>query len=79
VFSAHGGKLFRFGSAFVAWKTASAVASMERTMRLQAKLIPRKKIFAILTRTLTFCWLLASVLHGIVSVTYNILRLLLFQ
>ena len=59
VFSAHGGRLFRLGSAFVAWKTASAVASMERTMRLQAKLIPRRKIFAILTRTLTFYFLLA--------------------
>lgn len=59
VFSAHGGRLFRFGRAFVAWKIASAVASMDRTIRLQAKLMPRRKIFAILTRTLTFCLLLA--------------------
>jgi len=58
VFSAHAGRLFLGASALVALKMAKAVASIEMTMRLQAKLMPRRKIFAIRTRTLTFCWLL---------------------
>ena len=53
--AAHGGRLFRVGSAFVALKIEKTVASMERTIRLQAKLIPRRKILAIRTRTFTFC------------------------
>lgn len=55
VLSAHGGRPFLFGRFFVALKMANAVAIMERTMRLQAKLIPRRKIFAIRTRILIFC------------------------
>jgi hypothetical protein len=54
VFSAHGGRPFRLGRDFVAWKMVSAVESMARTIRLHAKLIPRRKIFAMRTRTLTF-------------------------
>jgi hypothetical protein len=54
VFSAHGGRLFRDGRVFVALKMANAVATMERTIRLQAKLMPRRKILAMRTRTLTF-------------------------
>ena len=55
VLSAHAGRLFRRGRFFVAWKMEKTVASMERTIRLQAKLMPRRKIFAMRTRTLTFC------------------------
>jgi hypothetical protein len=58
VFSAHGGRLFRGASVFVALKMANAVATMESTIRLQAKLMPRRKILAIRTRTLTFYRLL---------------------
>src|SRR5690242_13970113 len=70
VLSAQGGRLLRFGSDFVAWKMASAVAIMERTMRLQAKLMPRRKIFAILTRTLTFYLLSVSYYDkiGVISI-----------
>jgi hypothetical protein len=50
--SAHAGRLFRFGSDFVALKIENVVASIERTMRLQLKLTPRRKNFAI--RTLVF-------------------------
>lgn len=53
--TAHGGRLFRAGIVFVALKIEKTVASMERTIRLQAKLMPRRKILAIRTRTFTFC------------------------
>ena len=62
MFSAHGGRLFRGARVFVALKIAKAVATMERTIRLQAKLMPRRKIFAILTRTLIFYLLLDTCL-----------------
>jgi hypothetical protein len=63
VFSAQGGRLFRDGRVFVALKIANAVAAMERTIKLQAKLMPRRKILAIRTRTLTFCMMLDSDLN----------------
>jgi len=53
VFCAHGGKLFLGARCLVALKIENAVASMERMIKLQAKLIPRRKIFAIRTLTLT--------------------------
>jgi hypothetical protein len=54
VFAAHAGRLFRGARCLVALKMAKTVASIERTIRLQAKLIPRRNIFAIRTRVLTF-------------------------
>lgn len=54
VLLAHAGRLLRAGSCFVALKIANAVATMERTIKLQAKLMPRRKILAIRTRTLIF-------------------------
>lgn len=56
MFGAQAGRALRGGSVFVALKIANAVAIMDRTMRLHAKLIPRRKILASLTRTLIF-WL----------------------
>jgi hypothetical protein len=77
VFSAHGGRLFRGARVFVALKTANAVATMERTIRLQAKLMPRRKILAIRTRTLTFYSMLDMAEEPIAGCTYQILGLLL--
>lgn len=57
---AQGGRLFLGGSVLVALKMEKAVASMESTIRLQAKLTPRKNIFAIRTLIFTFCSLLAA-------------------
>ena len=54
MFGAHAGRLLRGGSVFVALKMAKADATMERTIRLQAKLMPRRKILASLTRTFIF-------------------------
>lgn len=59
-FSAHGGRPFRVGRCFVALKMEKVVASIERTIRLHAKLIPRRKIFATRTRILTFYLLSVS-------------------
>ena len=52
---AQGGKELREGMAFVALNMEKVVESMERTMRLQLKLTPRRAILAIRTRVLTFC------------------------
>ena len=48
----------------MALKMEKAVASIERTMRLQAKLIPRRNIFATRTRILIFCGLSVSCKSG---------------
>ena len=64
MFSAHGGRLFRGGRCLVALKIENAVASMDKTIKLHAKLIPRRNIFAILTLTLTFCgWSVDDLSH----------------
>ena len=55
VFFAHGGRLFLGAKVLVALKIANTVASMESTIKLQAKLMPLRKIFAIRTLVLTFC------------------------
>ena len=55
VFFAHGGRLFLGAKVLVALKIANTVASMESTIKLQAKLMPLRKIFAMRTRVLTFC------------------------
>ena len=60
VLSAHGGRPFLGARVLVALKMANAVATMERTMSEQAKLMPRRKIFANRTRTLIFCGLLVA-------------------
>jgi hypothetical protein len=52
VLSAHGGRLYRGARVLVALKMANAVAIMERTMNEQAKLTPRRSIFANRTSTL---------------------------
>jgi len=52
--AAHGGRLFRAGICFVALNMENVVASMERTMREQLKLTPRRKNLAILTLVLDF-------------------------
>lgn len=54
VLLAHGGRPLRGARVLVALKMANAVAIMERTIREQAKLTPRRKIFASRTRTLIF-------------------------
>jgi hypothetical protein len=54
-FVAHGGRLFRGGMDLVSLKMAKVVESMERTIKLQLKLTPRRNIFAARTRNLTFC------------------------
>lgn len=54
-FSAHGGKLFRGGSDFVALKIVKVADSMEMMMSAQEKLMPRRKNLAIRTRALIFC------------------------
>lgn len=54
MFFAHGGRLFLGARVLVALKMAKTVASIESTIKLQAKLIPLKKIFAIRTRVLIF-------------------------
>ena len=61
VLSAHGGRPFLGVRVLVALKMAKAVATMDRTIRLQAKLMPRRKIFASRTRTLIFCILLVFI------------------
>jgi hypothetical protein len=55
VLSAHGGRLFLWGIDFVVLKMVKVVASMLSTMRLQLKLMPRKKILAMRTRIFDFC------------------------
>jgi hypothetical protein len=57
---AQGGRLFLLGRCLVALKMEKAVASIERTIRLQAKLMPRRNIFATRTRILIFCALSVS-------------------
>ncbi len=52
--NAQGGNLFRGGMAFVALNMEKVVESMDKTMRLQLKLTPRRANFAIRTRILTF-------------------------
>lgn len=52
--AAHGGRLFRAGIFFVALKMENVVASMDRTIREQLKLTPRRKNLAILTLVLDF-------------------------
>lgn len=64
VLSAHGGRPLRGDRVLVALKMENEVASMERTMREQAKLTPRRKIFANRTRTLIF-WLVSANARGI--------------
>lgn len=56
---AQAGRLFRAGRALVELKMVKVVESMERTMRLQLKLVPRSTIFAIRTRNFTFCELVS--------------------
>ena len=60
VFSAHAGRPFLGARVFVALKMAKADATMERTISEQAKLMPRRKIFANRTRIFIFCLLLAT-------------------
>lgn len=80
VFVAHGGRLFLGARFLVALKMAKTVASMARTIRLQAKLMPRRKIFAIRTRTLIFYLVLGlgHVYRSFVE-TYQIFSLLLLR
>jgi hypothetical protein len=52
--TAHGGRLLRGDSCFVALKIANVVPSMARTMREHAKLMLLKNIFAARTRVLIF-------------------------
>lgn len=54
VLLAHAGRPFLGARVFVALKMANADATMERTMSEQAKLMPRRKIFANRTRTFIF-------------------------
>jgi hypothetical protein len=75
--SCHGVKPLRLGRCFVALKMEKAVASMERTIRLQAKLIPRRNIFATRTRSLTFCSLSVDCFSTCENETYQIFLLLL--
>ena len=56
---AQAGRLLREGRDFVALNMEKVVEIIERTIRLQLKLTPRSAIFAIRTRVLTFCTLLA--------------------
>ena len=57
--AAQGGNLFEFmsrgGSDLVALKMVKVAESMDRTIREQEKLTPRRRILAILTRVLIFC------------------------
>ena len=53
-FSAHGGRLLRGGSDFVALKIVKVADSMEMMMSAHEKLMPRRKNLAIRTRALIF-------------------------
>ena len=60
---AHAGELLLVGRLRVALKMEKVVESIARTMRLQLKLTPRRAIFAIRTRVLTFCKVSAMPVH----------------
>ena len=54
--SAQGGRLLRVGSDLVALKIVKVVASIESTIREQAKFMLRRKSLAARTRVLILCF-----------------------
>ena len=54
-FSAHGGRLLRGGSAFVALKMVKVADNIEIMISAHEKLMPRRKNLAIRTRALILC------------------------
>jgi hypothetical protein len=58
--AAHGGRLFRKGSVLVALNMEKVIESMERTMRLQLKLTPLSRNFAMRTLVFIFCALVSD-------------------
>ena len=61
---AHGGEPPLGGNAFDELNIVKVAESMDKTMRLQLKLTPRKAILAIRTRVLTFCLRSATNSHS---------------
>ena len=55
VFGAQAGRAFLDGSALVVLKMANVLDTIDRMIKLQLKLTPRRSILAIRTRVLIFC------------------------